>query len=116
MAKIKKAQDGKKVKPALVKATPDSSKYYKDEKDFQWKLAKTAAEYGMRESAEESRKKAMKASEDEFRQKFKGKPGFDKNGFPLKQKSGGKTKKVMKSGGKMKSYSKPVSRTAKKKK
>lgn len=42
-------------------------------------------------------------------------PSVKANKF-MNQKNGGKIKKVMKSGDKMKSYSKPISRTAKKKK
>jgi hypothetical protein len=88
---IKKAQNGT--------ATADSTKYYKDENEFQWKVAQTAAKFGNRKLADQYVEKAGKSSKDAFRQKFKGKSGFDKNGYPLKkQKMGGVTKKA-KSGG-----------------
>jgi len=99
--KIKKAQRG-------VTATKDSSAYYKDENEFQWKLAENSSKFGMRKAAEEQMKNAKQAGKDADRQKFKGKPGFDANGFPLKEKA--EAKKKMKSGGMLKradgSYSK----------
>lgn len=74
------------------KATADSTKYYKDENKFQWDLAQTNAKFGLRKSADEHANKATKATKDADRQMFKGKPGFNANGFPLK-KMGGSTKK-----------------------
>ena len=86
---IKKAQTG------IVKPTKDSTKYYNDENKFQWDLAKNASKFGLRGLAKEHAKKATQAGKDAFRQNFKGKPGFDANGFPIKkQKSGGKMTKA----------------------
>jgi hypothetical protein len=87
--KVIKAQKGK-----TIKATPDSSKYYKDENEFQWKLAETSSKFGMKKAADEQMKNAKQAGKDADRQKFKGKPGFDANGFPVKEKakSGAKIK------------------------
>ena len=93
--KIKKAQRG-------VTATKDSSAYYKDENEFQWKLAENSSKFGMRKAAEEQMKNAKQAGKDADRQKFKGKPGFDANGFPAKEKTETKTKKKMKAGGMLK--------------
>jgi hypothetical protein len=80
---LSKAQKGISVKP-----TTDSTKYYDKLKDFYYKQASIGAKYGM--SGEEEMKKAAKASKDSFRQQFKNKPGFDKNGFPIKKITTGK--------------------------
>jgi len=39
-------------------------------------------------------KEEDKANEDKNRQKFKGQPGYDKDGFPEKKKSGGLLKRA----------------------
>jgi hypothetical protein len=84
---LKKAQNG-------GKATKDSTKYFKDEQDFRYKLAETDAQFGMRKSAADNMKKANQAGKDAFRQNFKGKPGFDANGYPVKKKMGGMIKRA----------------------
>ena len=76
------------VKPTIVKPTADSTKYYTKENDFYWKQAQTDAKFGYRASAEANAEKARKLNKDIIRQQFKGKPGYDKNGFPLKRKGG----------------------------
>ena len=75
---IKKAQTGAKTK--------DSTNYFNKERDRYFRQASIDAEFGLRNAAEESMKKAAKASKDSFRQNFKGDPGFDKNGYPVKKK------------------------------
>jgi len=77
MATIKKAQNGAKTK--------DSTAYYNKEAARSYRQASIDAKFGLRDGAEESMEKAKKATKDSFRQKFKGKPGFDKNGYPLKK-------------------------------
>ena len=79
MARIKKAQDGKK--------TPDSTGYYSR------KLLKA---YGEKDFAG-----AKKASADVARQSKKGKPGYDASGFPIKKKAAGGKLSVAKGGKEM---------------
>jgi hypothetical protein len=80
---LPKAQLGKIVKP-----TADSTNYYnyKAKVNFQ----KASDRYGlaspeMRKQATEYTNKAFKAQNDALRQLNKGKPGFDKNGYPIKK-------------------------------
>ena len=77
----------------IVKPTADSTFYYGD-LEYKSKLrglnAKTKPEMDKQFALMD------KAKQDRYRQSRKGKPGYDKNGFPLKkQKKGGvvKTKK-----------------------
>ncbi len=84
---IKKAQKG-------VKATADSTKYYKDQEKSFKTLAKS--EKGDTEVSKFNKnffeRASGKAVSDQLRQSRKGKPGYDANGNPLKkQKTGGKT-------------------------
>jgi len=95
MAKVKKAQKG-------IKASPDSTDYYKRlSKSYFDKANKSInAPWGgrpLREQLEERSakedeyyKKAFKAMDNQLRQSRKGKPGYDANGFPIKKRSGGK--------------------------
>lgn len=83
---VKKAQNG-------TKATKDSTKYFKDEKELRSNLATTQSKFGLRKSAEENMKQARQALIDESRQAYKGKPGFDANGYP-KKKMGGMIKRA----------------------
>lgn len=83
--KTKKYQTGGGVKP-----TADSTSYYKKQGDIaakQMANAPTAAglAYGSRKIAE--------ADANVKRQKLKGKPGYDANGYPVKKKTGGKVMK-----------------------
>jgi hypothetical protein len=90
MAKIRKAQRGYTTKP-----TADSTAYFKKMQDFHYKQAATNAKYGLRDAADEQMRSATQAVKDQFRQSNKGKPGYDKDGFPIKkQKMGGKIKKA----------------------
>ena len=82
----KKAQNG-------TKATKDSTKYFKDEKELRSDLAITQSKFGLRKAAEENMKQARQALKDESRQAYKGKPGFDANGYP-KKKMGGMIKRA----------------------
>ena len=86
-AVIKKAQNG-------VKATKDSTDYYrKQASDFG-----TAAARNMNRPATANRafKNQKEALDNMFRQSDKGKPGYDKNGFPVKKKmkTGGMIKRA----------------------
>lgn len=84
MARIKKAQTGKS-----VKASPDSTAYYANKYKTKELEALTSNNLSVirKRFAEKDQ-----ANEDRIRQRFKGKPGYDKDGFPVKkQKSGGKT-------------------------
>jgi hypothetical protein len=84
--KIKKAQKG-------VKATPDSSAYYQQKFEDASAIAKLRSKYGLSTSDKsEEQKQALK---DKWRQAYKGKPGYDANGFPIKKnKTGGKVTKA----------------------
>jgi len=77
---IKKAQAG-------VKATKDSTAYFNKEKESRFKEAREAGKLGFRKSADDEMKKGMVAGENAMRQKRKGMPGYDKNGYPLKKKA-----------------------------
>jgi hypothetical protein len=78
---IKKAQNG-------TKATKDSTKYFRDERELLSDLAITQSKFGLRKAAEENMKQARQALKDESRQAYKGKPGFDANGYPKKAMGG----------------------------
>ena len=85
--KIKKAQSGKIVKPSA-----DSSSYYKNQENVYNQLVKS--EKGNSRVADFNREyfkdQASKAVSDQVRQYHKGKPGYDKDGFPIKkQRMGG---------------------------
>jgi hypothetical protein len=83
MRTIKKAQDG-------IKATKDSTKLYRDKANTAALKAQLVHGPAIRKNwAEEDQ-----ANKDKNRQKFKGKSGYDANGFPIpKQKGGGKVSK-----------------------
>lgn len=78
----------------VVKPTADSTAYYKNEAKFQSNLGVLKSEYGLKKQAEEAMAKSRKAYSDASRQKFKGKPGYDKNGFPIKKSKLGGTVKA----------------------
>jgi hypothetical protein len=97
MARIKKAQKG-------VKATADSTAYYNklSKKYFDEANSVRNAPYAVRAPKEQVEKrwkkektlmgKGFEAQDNSLRQIRKGKPGYDKNGFPIKkQRSGGST-------------------------
>lgn len=88
---LKKTQSGGSTKP-----TKDSTKYFKDESKFNTDLALLHAKFGHRKRADDKMAEAKQNLKDASRQYFKGKPGYDANGYP-KKKSGGviksKTKK-----------------------
>jgi hypothetical protein len=84
--KVKKAQKG-------IKATADSTKYYKDQEKSYRTLSKS--EKGDTEVSKFNKdffdRAAGKAVSDQLRQYHKGSSGYDANGFPIKKKkSGGK--------------------------
>ena len=84
--KVKKAQKG-------IKATADSTKYYKDQEKSYRTLSKS--EKGDTEVSKFNKdffdRAAGKAVSDQLRQYHKGSSGYDVNGFPIKKKkSGGK--------------------------
>jgi hypothetical protein len=86
---VKKAQNG-------ARATKDSTAYFNKEKEARFKEAKEAGKLGFRKSAEDEIKKGMVAGENAMRQKRKGMPGYDKNGYPVKKKmkAGGMIKRA----------------------
>jgi len=84
--KVKKAQGG-------IKATSDSTKFYKDQEKSYRTLSKS--EKGDTEVSKFNKdffdRAAGKAVSDQLRQYHKGSSGYDANGFPIKKKkSGGK--------------------------
>jgi hypothetical protein len=97
--KIKKYQNA----PGPIKPTPDSSAYYKKEVNKATKnLSATYDKPTSYSVTSAASNKLAAADKNLARQKMKGKPGYDANGFPIKQKKGGVTKKkTMKMGGKM---------------
>ena len=77
MKTIKKAQGG-------VKATKDSTAYFQKRMDEAYESA--ARNINSPKYSEQAFKRAKQASSDAERQKLKGKPGYDANGFPIKKK------------------------------
>lgn len=91
---IKKAQGG-------IKATKDSTAYFKNEAKNDMNLAVLKSKYGLRNEADKNMKTARESLKSASRQLFKGKPGYDKNGYPVKKMQAvGATK--MKMGGSVK--------------
>ena len=83
---VKKAQNG-------TKATKDSTQYFKNEKELRLDLAINQSKFGLPKASKENAKKAVQAINDGARQAYKGKPGFDANGYP-KKKMGGMIKRA----------------------
>ncbi len=85
---LKKAQKGIQVTPS------DSTAYYKNKEQSFRQLAKS--EKGDTEVSKFNIKffndQASKAVSDQVRQYHKGKPGYDKNGNPIKKRTGGTVK------------------------
>lgn len=71
-------------------ATKDSTAYYSKAADNWLHLAKIDFPYGPISKGYIN--KAVENSENVLRQSRKGKPGYDKNGFPIKKKVGGSIK------------------------
>ena len=84
--KIKKAQKG-------IKATADSSAYYRNlSRDYMQEAAWNMGD-GVGKKSRAAMDKSSEATRNEERQRRKGKPGYDANGFPIKKnKTGGITK------------------------
>ena len=82
--KVKKAQKG-------IKATADSSAYYHNlSREYMQEAARNMGDHVGKKSRD-AMAKSSEATRNEERQKRKGTPGFDANGFPLKKnKTGGK--------------------------
>jgi hypothetical protein len=90
MATVKKAQKG-------VTATPDSTSYYKSRMDEDFESA--ARNMNSPKYSDQAFKRAEKNLDNYLRQSNKGKPGYDKNGFPIKKgKAGIKVKKAQAGG------------------
>jgi len=116
---IKKAQTGKSVKP-----TADSTAYFRKQRDMEYADAdrnitmskKDKSSYDYRDYTKNRIAAARKADKDAFRQSFKGKPGYDENGYPLnkfkpespKQQIEKGMKKKMQAGGVVKTQPKRV--------
>jgi hypothetical protein len=73
---VKKAQMGKSVKP-----TADSTKYFSKKAAENKEMSKSFPKYSVLEI--EFRHKGDKAQASADRQKMKGKPGHDADGYPL---------------------------------
>jgi len=95
---LKKAQKGMSVKP-----TADSTLFYhnkvRDEFVKQAEAVRNTRNTGISlddvyksKPFVESKKRQEAAQANQIRQKFKGKPGYDANGFPIKKKTGGVVK------------------------
>ena len=91
MARIKKAQTG-------TRASADSTAYFKNQEKRFRQLAKS--EKGNSEVSKFNKRffenEASKNVSSQLRQYHKGKPGYDKDGFPIKNKkmkTGGRIKK-----------------------
>jgi hypothetical protein len=80
---MKKAQGG-------AKATPDSTDFFEKRADRYDKAASRLIRAGGYESVLRMKKVADQAKDDAWRQGFKGKPGYDANGFPSKKKAASK--------------------------
>lgn len=78
MRTIKKAQNGAK--------TADSTSYFKGRAKDMAKQSLYAEAKGDKKLSNVYMDVASKATSDAERQKLKGKPGYDKNGFPIKKK------------------------------
>jgi len=79
---LPKAQKG-----TSVKATADSTKYYKQKFDDKFAIGKSLSKLGATKKVlDRYVSEGTKAYTDMSRQKYKGKPGYDKNGFPIKKK------------------------------
>jgi len=90
MATVKKVKKYQKSGPP-IKATTDSSGYYKDLDKKYVKASNSAYKKYDVKGSFTAMSEAMKASANAERQKLKGKPGYDSNGFPIKKnKTGGK--------------------------
>jgi hypothetical protein len=77
-----------------VKPTTDSTAYYKKEIKVYDQLIKSEPNTPIGKSNKLVYMDAKsKAYSDLNRQSLKGKPGYDKNGFPIKKKMGGTIKK-----------------------
>jgi hypothetical protein len=87
--KVKKAADG-------IKATKDSTSYYRKQGNkAAYEMSSAETPVGMSIASN----KIAAATKNEARQKLKGKPGYDANGFPKKKmRTGGKTIKKAQAG------------------
>ena len=81
---LTKAQKGITVKP-----TADSTAYYKRASESFMRLANSENKKGNEALANKLVKLAKSSFDDQQRQSKKGKPGYDKNGFPIKKSKGG---------------------------
>ena len=94
---VKKAQKGAaEYKSQWGKKTADSTKYYNDKAMDNLKAVMNLRSHGASaKDTEGYQKEQRQALKDRNRQRMKGTPGYDKNGFPVtKQKTGGKVKKA----------------------
>jgi hypothetical protein len=96
-----KAQEGiingrqmqKEIEDAYLNRTPDSTAYYQRSVDWAKKVGKDAPKNNPK-LTKFLKDVETKATNNINRQKLKGQPGYDVNGFPLK-KLGGATKKIV---------------------
>ena len=77
----------------IVKPTADSTAFYKRASESFMRLANDESKKGNDGTVRKLVKLAESSFEDQKRQSKKGKPGYDKNGFPIKKlKVGGAVK------------------------
>lgn len=103
MKAIKKAQNGAK--------TADSTAYFQKQAKENFQKASDRYSYSnpeIRKKASEYTNKAIQAQKDELRQSNKGKPGYDKNGFPIKKKKAKSGATIAKDGKWMQKVSKSI--------
>jgi hypothetical protein len=89
MKAIKKAKNGTTTAKTTIRpgATKDSTAYFnRAEKSFM-NMANSEFKKGNEAVSDKMVKLAKNAFENKQRQKLKGKPGYDKNGYPLKPKA-----------------------------
>ena len=79
----KKQNGGKVTAPKHPAATQDSTKYFADKVHEHWAKSQFTFSKSKQDSELEKRNQAAK---DLVRQRYKGKPGYDKNGYPIKKK------------------------------
>ena len=79
----KKQNGDKATTPKPPTATQDSTKYFADKYWEHW----AKSQFTFSKSKQDSElKKRNQAAKDLVRQRYKGKPGYDKNGYPIKKK------------------------------
>lgn len=91
---MQKPKKGTVNKTSVVKPTADSTAYYSNKATYLTDRGLKQAKIKDWDGMNRDFANARKAIDDQIRQSKKGKPGYDKNGFPIKKsKKGGSVKK-----------------------